>query len=601
MGMSTQEFKPNESLSPAGKVLAMADRWRLPEEPGQEELKVEKPEAFKHNGGYFELSNEGVRWLDDAGKATRVCDWLRAEARSRNSKGQGWGLLLHYCDGDGREHREVLPMELLYAESNDAVKQLAAGGLGIASCKLLKTYLLTVSSQVKDRVRFVQQAGWHGDTYVTPEQVFALAALEKVRLENGSGLGLGGGSQGDAQSWRENVAAFARGNSRLVFAISCTFAGPMLKRAGVESGGFHFHGGSSSGKTTALWLAASAAGCPERVILTWRATSNGLESIAARHNDGCLILDELSQCDPKEAGAAAYMLANGKGKARANRTGGAREAASWRVIPLSSGETTVAAHLQGTGKRANAGQEIRLANIPADAGVGMGMFEDLHGYESAPAFAEALRAACDAHHGTAVPAFLGALVDDFATTGTDAGSFVEAIEDFVREKVPQGASGQVVRVARRFGLVAAAGELATQYGVTGWEPGEADRCAAACFASWLEGFGAGTHEDRGGVDQVLAFVEKHGSSRFEKKDGTGEKVYNRAGFYEVLDGTPQYHILPEAFKEMVAGFDPKRVALALAAKGLLRRGSDKLQRQERLPGLGIKRVYTIAFPGGEQA
>ncbi|WP_457589305.1 DUF927 domain-containing protein, partial [Legionella pneumophila] len=46
----------------------------------------------------------------------------------------------------------------------------------------------------------------------------------------------------------------------------------------------------------------------------WRSTTNGLEGLAALHNDGLLILDELSQMDPREAGEAAYLLANGQGK-----------------------------------------------------------------------------------------------------------------------------------------------------------------------------------------------------------------------------------------------------------------------------------------------
>lgn len=600
MSGTTHEHKPNGSGSPAGKLLPWAAG--LPEDPNEPEPEQtpEKPEVFKQNGGYFEVSSQGMRWVDDTGKVTPACEWLSVEARTRDPKGHGWGLLLRFRDGDGREHVVVLPMELLHAESNDAVKLLAARGLGIASGRILKAYLLAASAAVKERVRFVQQAGWHEDTYVTPEQAFASAAPERVQLEDGSGIAGGLGRKGDPASWRESVAALACGNTRLVFAICCAFAGPMLARAGVESGGFHFQGSSSAGKTTALRLPASVSGLPRDVILTWRTTSNGLEGIAARHNDGLLILDELSQCDPKEAGPAAYMLANGKGKARASRTGAAREAASWRVLVLSSGETTVAAHMQGAGKRTNAGQELRLANIPADASAGMGMFEDLHGYPTPSAFAEALKAACERHHGTAGPAFLGALVDDFAATGTDAGPFIKAMEDFTREVVPQGASGQVWRVARRFALVAAAGELATAYGVTGWDQGEATRAAAACFHAWLADFGEGSHEDRAAVEQVLAFLEKHGSSRFEKKDGTGETVYNRAGFYEDVNDTRLYYVLPEAFKEMVVGHDSTRAAQALLAKGMLRRG-DKLTRSQRLPGLGKVRVYTIALAGEEQA
>ena len=155
------EFKPYGRLSPAEKVLAIADDWDMPEESG--EPKPGKPEVYPHNNGYFELTYEGVRWFDDAGKPTRICDPLRVEAKSRDPRGRGWGLVFYYRDGDGQEHREVLQMELLHAESNDAVRQLAAGGLAIQSGRSLRAYLLAASAKVRERVRFVHQAGWHGD------------------------------------------------------------------------------------------------------------------------------------------------------------------------------------------------------------------------------------------------------------------------------------------------------------------------------------------------------------------------------------------------------------------------------------------------------
>ena len=595
MSKRTEQKSSANGVSPEEKTLAEFESL-VGLEPG---ALAGKPgvESYPHNGGRFEVSQDGVSFVQGDGTATAVCGERRVKASTRDAQGKHWGLQLEWRDPDGLTHREVLSNETLQGDAAEAARFLSSGGLHVANKRRLLEYLL--ASKPKARVRYVQRAGWHGDIYVTPEEAFASAAPECVRLEDGSGLGTGEGSKGNAQSWRANVAMPAKGNSRLVFAICCHFAGPMLARAGIESGGFQFQGGSSTGKTTALGLAASAAGCPERVILAWRATANGLEGVATRHNDGCLILDELGQCDPREAGAAAYMLANGKGKARATRTGGAREPASWRVLLLSSGEVSLATHMQSAGKRANAGQELRLVDIPADAGAGMGLFEELHGHESPPAFAHALRAACDAHRGTAGPAFLRALVEDFAATGTDASPFIGAMDDFVREVVPQGASGQVVRVARRFGQVAASGELATAYGVTGWEQGEATRAAAACFRAWMEGFGEGSHEDRAAVDQVLAFLERHGSSRFQKKDCEGEQVRDRAGFWEEENGIRLYHVLPLAFKEIVGGHDPTRAAQALLAKGLLRRG-DKLTRSQRLPGLGKVRVYTLVSAGEGQ-
>ena len=83
-------------------------------------------------------------------------------------------------------------------------------------------------------------------------------------------------------------------------------------------------GPSSCRKTTLLHAAASFSGPPSGVVRSWRATANGLEGVAALHNDGTLLLDELSQISPDDAATASYMLANGQAKQRASRTGAAR-------------------------------------------------------------------------------------------------------------------------------------------------------------------------------------------------------------------------------------------------------------------------------------
>lgn len=52
-----------------------------------------------------------------------------------------------------------------------------------------------------------------------------------------------------------------------------------------------------------------------------------------------------------------------------------------------------------------------------------------------------------------------------------------------------------------------------------------------CFKAWLAKRGsAGEHEVEAGIRQVIAFVEAHGSSRFELIDG-GERVEPRSQGY----------------------------------------------------------------------
>jgi uncharacterized protein (DUF927 family) len=73
------------------------------------------------------------------------------------------------------------------------------------------------------------------------------------------------------------------------------------------------------------------------------------------HNDGLLILDEISQIDPAAAGDAAYLLANGQGKARAQRNGMAGTSQRWRVIYLSAGEESLSSIMSRAGKKSSAG------------------------------------------------------------------------------------------------------------------------------------------------------------------------------------------------------------------------------------------------------
>lgn len=53
-------------------------------------------------------------------------------------------------------------------------------------------------------------------------------------------------------------------------------------------------------------------------------------------------------------------------------------------------------------------------------------------------------------------------------------------------RLPPDAAGQVARVAKRFALIGAAGEMATTAGITGWPDGTAFEAAHRCFQDWLE-------------------------------------------------------------------------------------------------------------------
>ena len=61
------------------------------------------------------------------------------------------------------------------------------------------------------------------------------------------------------------------------------------------------------------------------------------------------------------------------------------------------------------GQRIYAGQEVRLVDVPADAGAGWGLFRGSYGAASSKAFADALHAATGRHYGHAGRAFVAEL------------------------------------------------------------------------------------------------------------------------------------------------------------------------------------------------
>lgn len=72
-----------------------------------------------------------------------------------------------------------------------------------------------------------------------------------------------------------------------MLSLSAAFTAPLLKLAKLQEvggAGLHLMGDSSRGKTTALQVAASVWGAPT-FMRTWRATTNGLEAIAAFRKD----------------------------------------------------------------------------------------------------------------------------------------------------------------------------------------------------------------------------------------------------------------------------------------------------------------------------
>lgn len=179
-----------------------------------------------------------------------------------------------------------------------------------------------------------------------------------------------------------------------------------------ESGGFHFVGPSSIGKSITLKVAASVWGNPglNGFAKRWRSTLTGLELLAASRCDSLLVLDELGEISSADAGSAAYVLSGGQSKTRATKNTTLAEPFEWRILFLSSGEVTLASHIVQSGMPVFAGQEVRMIDLPAEASASFGVFEEIHGLSSPAQFASQLSEETEKYFGTPILEFIQCLM-----------------------------------------------------------------------------------------------------------------------------------------------------------------------------------------------
>lgn len=525
-----------------------------------------------------------------------ICSPLHVDAVTFDNTGANFGRLLRLRDTLGKWKVWAMPMEMLRGDSADLRGVLLSMGAhldpGNAGRNMLAMYL---QNQVPQRqMEAVMQTGWAGGqfkAYALPDCVIGPHAA-RVTFQSESKGKDEYTQRGTLESWQQGIAAPAIGNPLLVLSISAAFAGPVLALVGVESGGLHLIGDSSTGKTTALQAAASVWG-GDNFRRSWRTTANGVEGAAALFNDCLLALDEISECDPRDVGEVVYMLGNGVGKQRASRTGSARTVHRWRSSVISTGERSIATSMMEAGQRVKAGQAVRLLDIPAQRRYGA--WDDLHQHSNGPAFSDALKRAALASYGTAGRAFLEKLTRDTCNL-TER---LEAIKAKLLDGV-QGGDGQPARAAARLAVLALAGELATTYGITTWPEGEATKAAAVGFDAWLSlrGEVKGNAEQHQITQAVIDFIDRHGESRFSDASGPFDDrqqamVRDRAGWWQSVGDGMEYLFTTSGMRDALKGFDFDRALKVLRLQGLLDApDAGTASRSKRIHGRFV-RVYVV--------
>ncbi len=527
----------------------------------------------------FSFGKNGLNYLDpnaDDSSLIWICSKLEVVAVTCDENYLNYGRALEFKDTLGRDKSWVMPMNLLKGRNEALHGILLDMGLSLSTSAKAKGLLAQYLQMCKGMMNAtcVFKTGWFKGAYVLPDRTIGGDPDNPVLFQTDNPLTGNFESKGTLDLWRENVARFAVGNSRISFAISASFTAPLLSLFGIEGGGFHFRGESSKGKTITLYSAGSVWGSHKRKRM-WRATSNGLEMTAYMHNDSLLLLDEMGEMSPKEIGQTVYMLANGQAKQRANDV----RLKEWRLLFLSTGELDLKSAMQTAGDTTKAGQEVRMIDLEAVVGE-FGVFDVLlAGFEDSRLQAEALQEHTSNYYGVAGIEFLKQLISRKEEARNEFKKY-QAL--FIENETPKNANSQVSRAINRFAIVAAGGELATYLGVTGWEAGEAYAGIKACFDGWCSNLISSTesHEETSAIKVVRSFIAKHGESRFldlrRANDTHAPKTINLAGWKQVKVGTlvtedTLFHFSTDVFADEVCkGLDPKLVLKTLNKHGYLK-------------------------------
>ena len=577
----------------------------------------------------FFMTDQGIYKRDTDARGREITTYAGSSVyvvgrTRRGSDGKGWGYYVRFRTPTGAWDTAVIPAHKLAGDGREVRAALLDLGVTCPPDRQGRTAQLENIAysmrHVTEVITVSEYPGWVGDdAFALPNTILMAPGVEKhVLLDMEEGRPHEFATSGTLHGWQAMVGGLEN-NSRAALAIAMSFTGCLMRPLGIEGGGIHFWGRTSMSKTSIATAAGATwgGGAPDGFVNSWRATDNGLEGLAAIHNDTFFILDELALVNPDRLIEILYMLGNGHGKARATKTGGAQPIANWKSMTLSTGEITTAAHM----KAGNAGRRGAQVRVPGGVEARMidlqiafspdprRSFEDLGPFENEASLADHIKSEAKRHYGHAGPAFVAAFLADRAAHVAVAKAEIARFADEVSEPGDEAALG---RVATRFGLIAAAGEMAIRFGILPWREGAARTAALTCYHAWKEGRGDGTlsHDERDALSALKRFFELHGSSRFEplNPDQIDETepaerlddriVPDRCGYrkHDPEQGMT-YYVTPEAWRSEVCTTDrdPDLVArVALDCGALIPGENNRLLKKARVPGYPHpKRVYVI--------
>lgn len=589
------DYRQQHGLEAAAKAFASALY-----QP-QADIQSEPTKGHKENDlkPYVDKRREGLYWIEpkldnSTNEILEKESWLSTLV---NVVGVGeddaerYLILAWTPEGTDKERIEAIPLRDIGEKEGWA--RMKSGGMLITAKSGLRSLLADHLQRSGNRELWsiANATGWQYGAYIMPDASI-IGRPERPVLFNGrSAAAKGYCVKGTVESWKGSVAKLAYRNPSMMLGIACALSAPLIGLAGADGFGVHLFGGSSAGKTTTANAASSVYGEPDALKLTWYSTALGLVNEAAAHNDGFMPLDEIGQGGNRRAVAeSAYALFNGVGKIQGAKEGGNRDLKRWRAMAFSTGEIDLESYIRADGGKINAGQLVRLLNVPISKAT------EFHGYADGKAHADAMKDGYQNNFGAIGRKWIAYLAEH-------RDQAVKVVRDSERRwlsLLPPEASEQVRRVASRFAILDAA--LCLSSDLTGWDESVSHDALLHSFNAWVSEFGMGNREAKAWVEQATAFLQQFGLSRYlpyPDSDPRDLPIKNLAG-YRVTNRVTDviaFHTWPTVFKdEIAAGANYTAFAQALADAGMLNKPSKGISKKTLSHGGKQCRFVVLSLP-----
>jgi hypothetical protein len=342
-------------------------------------------------------------------------------------------------------------------------------------------------------------------------------------------------------------------------------------------------GMSSSGKSTAQKLAASAWSTPDvrkdgGLFQSARSTDNAIESAAARANGTVLSLDELAHVAGKVAARMIYTIAGGVGKRRMASDATIRKSYTWATFAVLSGECSLEEKIKSDGGDWLAGMAVRIVDIDVtgvNRSIDKSTFQTIEKIER--------------NYGHAGPMFVRALIE--AGLHRQPQALRDRIDQAARRIAGSEADGATIRAALPFALLNVAGQLARRTNVI---PDSVDIDGAVAWA-WARFIGSSNARvltpEADAIACLQSWIAGHWDVAVKGSEAEDAGAREILGWYD----SGAVYIRREHLRKAAGGvLKESSLADILDRRGLLTKKSDATHRYVKwVPKVGQVQAYAL--------